>query len=163
MGRCCLKPNRTKVSQNNKIKQNKEGVCHIGWLLEETVKSDHDCFKSKSYDLDSTFNALSILGCQENSDDRKEPVLLAAFDAATAQKSNCFIYFWVSHQILDSRCWKYGPGLGWGLENSRGLLSEGRERRRNALGHSGFLYSFFPEVKHPFSNPHFPQCGLTAC
>lgn len=164
MGRCCLEPNRTKANQNSKIKQNK-GWRQRGWgshlvlLLKETVKSDHKGFKSNSYYLNSTFNTLPILGCQGNSDGLKEPVHLA-----TAQESNGFIYFWVSHQILDSRCWNYGPGLGWGLENNGDLLSEGRELRI-VLGHSSFLYSFFPEAKHPLSNPHFPPklLNLTGC
>lgn len=164
MGRCCLEPNRTKANQNSKIKQNKGWQrrwwgSHLVLLLKETVKSNHKGFKSNSYDLNSTFNTLPILGCQGNSDGLKEPVHLA-----TAQESNGFIYFWVSHQILDSRCWNYGPGLGWGLENNGDLLSEGRELRI-VLGHSSFLYSFFPEAKHPLSNPHFPPklLNLTGC
>lgn len=55
---------------------------HLILLLKETLKNERDCFKNSSYYLHSTFNALSVPGCQENPDDPKEPMYLAPFESS---------------------------------------------------------------------------------
>lgn len=59
---------------------------------------------------------------KKNPDDLKESMRLAPFEAASAQETDCFTYFQVSHQILDSRCWKYEPGLKWRWEKQRSFV-----------------------------------------
>lgn len=98
------------------------GGVHWVLLLKETLKTDHGCFKNHLYSFNSTFSALSVPGCQENPDDLKESMCLAPSEAASTQETDCFTYFWVSQRILDSRCWRKDPGLGWGWEKWRSFV-----------------------------------------
>lgn len=78
--------------------------------------------KTISIPLILPFTFCPFQDAKKNPDDLKESMRLAPFEAASAQETDCFTYFWVSHQILDSRCSKYEHGLGWGWEKRRSFV-----------------------------------------